>query len=95
MDDVFALLNRKIDEYEEDIKTFLAAGQAEDIAMYNRIVGRYEALQFMKQDLNDIEKRYVETQNFFMYLSKQGDLVALPRKVTVNLKSLQVKYVYR
>ena len=61
MDDVFALLNRKIDEYEEDIKAFLAAGQAEDMAMYNRIVGRYEALQFVKQDLNDIEKRYVET----------------------------------
>ena len=61
MDDIYKLLAKRIDEYEEDIKTFLAAGQAEDIAMYNRIVGRYEALQFMKQDLNDIEKRYVET----------------------------------
>jgi len=40
MDDVFALLNRRIEEYEEDIKTFLASGQAEDMAMYNRLVGR-------------------------------------------------------
>jgi len=61
MDDVFALLNRKIEEYEEDIKTFLASGQAEDMAMYNRLVGRNEGLQFIKQDLSDIEKRYIET----------------------------------
>ena len=60
MDDVFTLLKRKIDEYEEDIKNFLASGQAEDMAMYNRIVGRNEALQFIKQDLADLEKRYIE-----------------------------------
>lgn len=60
MDDVFTLLKRKIDEYEEDIKNFLASGQAEDMAMYNRIVGRNEALQFVKQDLADLEKRYIE-----------------------------------
>ncbi len=61
MDDVFALLNRRIEEYEEDIKNFLASGQAEDMAMYNRLVGRNEGLQFIKQDLSDIEKRYIET----------------------------------
>lgn len=60
MDDIFTLLKRKIDEYEEDIKTFLASGQAEDMAMYSRIVGRNEALQFVKQDLADLEKRYIE-----------------------------------
>jgi hypothetical protein len=61
MDDVFALLNHRIEQYEEDIKTFLASGQAEDMAMYNRLVGRNEGLQFIKQDLSDIEKRYIET----------------------------------
>ena len=60
MDDIFTLLSRKIDEYEEDIKTFLASGQVEDMPMYNRIVGRNEALQFVKQDLADLEKRYIE-----------------------------------
>ena len=60
MDDIFTLIKRKIDEYEEDIKNFPASGQAEDMAMYNRIVGRNEALQFVKQDLADLEKRYIE-----------------------------------
>jgi hypothetical protein len=61
MSDIFSLLNKKIEEYEEDIKVFLASGQAEDMAMYNRLVGRNEGLQFIKQDLADIEKRYIET----------------------------------
>ena len=61
MNDVFALMKRKIEEYEEDIKDYLASGQVEDMAMYNRIVGRNEALQFIRQDLSDIEKRYIET----------------------------------
>jgi len=61
MNDVFALLKRKIDEYEVDIKDYLASGQVEDMSMYNRIVGRNEALQFIRQDLNDIEKRYIES----------------------------------
>lgn len=61
MDDIFSLLNKKIEEYEEDIKVFLASGQAEDMAMYNRLVGRNEGLQFIKQDLADIEKRYIES----------------------------------
>ena len=30
-DTYFTLLQRKIDEYEEDIKTYLASGQAEDM----------------------------------------------------------------
>ncbi len=61
MTDVFALMKRKLDEYEEDIKEYLASGQVEDMSMYNRIVGRNEALQFIRQDLSDIEKRYIET----------------------------------
>ena len=59
-DTVFALLKRRIDEYEEDIKNYLASGQAEDMSMYNRIVGRNEALQFVRQDLSELEKRYIE-----------------------------------
>ncbi len=59
-DTYFTLLQRKIDEYEEDIKNCLASGQAEDMEMYKRIVGRNEALQFVKQDLSELEKRYIE-----------------------------------
>ena len=60
-DDVFSLLKRKLDEYEEDIKTYLASGQAEDLSAYNRLVGRCEVVRIIRQDLHDIEKRYIES----------------------------------
>ena len=59
-DTYFALLQRKIDEYEEDIKTYLSSGQAEDMEKYYRIVCLYDALQYVRQDINDLEKRYIE-----------------------------------
>tara|TARA_Y100001937_G_scaffold74099_1_gene100849 strand:+ start:505 stop:693 length:189 start_codon:yes stop_codon:yes gene_type:complete len=59
-DTVFSLLGRKLDEYEEDIKTYLASGQAEDLSAYNRLVGRCDLVKIIRQDLQDIEKRYIE-----------------------------------
>ena len=53
-DTVFSLLGRKLDEYEADINTYLASGQAEDLSSYNR-------LKIIRQDLEDIEKRYIES----------------------------------
>ena len=55
-DTYFTLLQRKIDEYEEDIKISSVVKLRRSII----IVGRYEALQFVKQDINDLEKRYIE-----------------------------------
>ena len=66
-DSVFALLERRIKDYEEDIKNYLASGRIEDMAMYNRLVGRNEALQYIRQDLDEIEKRYIESYNFYIY----------------------------
>ena len=46
-DTVFSLLGRKLDEYEEDIKTYLASGQAEDLGSYNRLVGRCDLVKII------------------------------------------------
>jgi len=61
MDDtVIALLKRVITDYRDEVKEFLADGRAEDIAAYNRLVGRYEALKLLDRELDDLEKRFVE-----------------------------------
>jgi len=60
-DTVFSLLGRKLDEYEEDIKIYLASGQAEDLSSYNRLVGRCDLIKIVRQDLEDLEKRYIES----------------------------------
>ena len=61
MDDtVIALLQRVISDYKREIQEFLAGGGAEDIASYNRIVGRYESLKLIEGELQEIEKRFIE-----------------------------------
>lgn len=61
MDDtVIALIQRVISDYKREIQEFLASGGAEDIASYNRIVGRYESLKLIEGELQEIEKRFIE-----------------------------------
>jgi len=60
-DNVFTLVGRKLDGYEDELKTYLASGAADSMELYSRMVGRIEALRFIRDDLKDIETRYVET----------------------------------
>jgi hypothetical protein len=60
-DNVFTLVGRKLDGYEDELKMYLASGAADSMELYNRMVGRIEALRFIRDDLKDIETRYVET----------------------------------
>lgn len=60
-DTVFALMKRRIDEMKSDLETFLANGSANSMEEYNRIVGRYEALSIIQNELADLEKRYIES----------------------------------
>jgi hypothetical protein len=53
-------VGRKLDEYEDELKTYLASGAADSMELYNRMVGRIEALRFIRDDLKDIETRYIE-----------------------------------
>ena len=59
-DNVFTLVGLKLDEYEDELKTYLASGAADSMELYNRMVGRIEALRFIRDDLKDIETRYIE-----------------------------------
>jgi hypothetical protein len=60
-DTVFALMKRRIDEMKSDLEKFLANGSAKSMEEYNRIVGRYEALSIIQNELADLEKRYIES----------------------------------
>jgi hypothetical protein len=57
---VIALMQRVISQYKEEVELFLAGGGAEDIAQYNRVVGRYEGLKLIERELEDLEKRFIE-----------------------------------
>lgn len=57
---VITLMQRVISQYKEEVELFLAGGGAEDIAQYNRVVGRYEGLKLIERELEDLEKRFIE-----------------------------------
>ena len=59
-DSVIALLRRKVAEYKEEISIYLTTGRVETLESYNRLVGRYEGVSMLEEDLADIEKRLIE-----------------------------------
>jgi len=61
---LLALLRRRIAESKESVEQFLASGGADSMEKYNRIVGRYEAMTMIEEELLDLERRYIESQNF-------------------------------
>ena len=60
-DTAFALIYRKLDEYEVELKEYLATGSVDSMELYNRMVGRLEAIRYLNEDVKEIETRYIET----------------------------------
>lgn len=58
---MLALLRRRIAESKENVEQFLSGGGADTMEKYNRIVGRYEALTMVEEEIKELEKRYVES----------------------------------
>lgn len=60
-DTVFALIYRKLDDYEEELKEYLATGSVDSMELYNRMIGRLEAIRYLNDDIKEMETRYIET----------------------------------
>ena len=58
---MLAVLRRRIAESKESVEQFLASGSADSMEKYNRIVGRYEAMTMIEEELLDLERRYIES----------------------------------
>ena len=58
--DVFSLLKRKAEEYEEQVRDYLADGSISSMEQYSRIVGRLEGIALMYQEIKAIEQRFIE-----------------------------------
>ena len=58
--DVFALMKRKAEEYDEQVKDFLADGSIKSMDEYNRVVGRLEGIALMYNEIKAIEQRFIQ-----------------------------------
>ena len=59
MDELQLLLN-KIDDYQDQLKDYLAQGSLNEIKDYHRIVGRIEGMNVLRQDIETMVERIVE-----------------------------------
>ncbi len=59
-DTVFSILKRRLDERKSSIELFLAQGGAKSYDEYLRSVGMYAATNESLQDIQEIEKRFLE-----------------------------------
>ncbi len=59
-DSIFHAVLKRLDESRTSIAEHLAEGGAKDQETYWRLVGKYEALGIIRNDVKDIEQRYVD-----------------------------------
>lgn len=59
-DSIFHVVLKRLDESRTSIAEHLAEGGARDQETYWRLVGKYEALGIIRNDVKDIEQRYVD-----------------------------------
>ncbi len=59
-DNIFHTMLKRLDESRTAIAEHLAEGCAKDQETYWRLVGKYEALGIIRNDVKDIEQRYVD-----------------------------------
>lgn len=59
--DELQLLLKKVAEYREQLKEYLAAGSVKDYDGYQRIVGRLEAFNVVEDDLRELVERHVSS----------------------------------
>ena len=67
-DSVIGLLSRQLEEYKSSIELWLAQGGAKSYEDYLKMTAKYEAFEQIEQEVKELEKRYIEMQNFFIYL---------------------------
>ena len=59
-DSIFHNLLTRIEESRTAVAVYLAEGSAKDQETYWTLVGKYEALTIIRNDVKDIEKKYIE-----------------------------------
>jgi len=58
--DILSLLKRKAEEYDEQVKDYLADGAIKSMEEYSRIVGRLEGIALMYNEIKAIEQRFIQ-----------------------------------
>ncbi|MGC4008840.1 MAG: hypothetical protein QM805_07615 [Pseudomonas sp.] len=59
--DPIAAIRHRLTQQKSSIELYLATGGAKSYEEYSRMVGEYSSLQKIESDLDEIERRYIES----------------------------------
>ncbi len=59
-DSIFHTVLTRLEESRTSIAEHLAEGGAKDQETYWKLVGKYEALSIIRNDVKELEKRYID-----------------------------------
>lgn len=59
--DPIEALKKKVDDYKLSLSDYIVNGGCKTMEEYNRVTGKYEALELILSDMLEIQKRYIES----------------------------------
>ena len=57
---VFDALERRLNEYKEEITEFVSGGGVKSMEDYNRLIGKLEGIDIALNNVKELEKRFRE-----------------------------------
>ena len=57
---VFDALDRRLNEYRDEITEFVSGGGVKSMEDYNRLIGKLEGIDIALNNVKELEKRFIE-----------------------------------
>ena len=57
---VFDALERRLNEYKEEITEFVSGGGVKSMEDYDRLIGKLEGIDIALNNVKELEKRFIE-----------------------------------
>jgi len=57
---VFDALERRLNEYRDEITEFVSGGGVKSMEDYNRLIGKLEGIDIALNNVKELEKRFIE-----------------------------------
>ena len=57
---VFDALERRLNEYRDEVSEYISGGGVKSMEDYNRLIGKLEGIDIALNNVKELEKRFIE-----------------------------------
>ena len=57
---VFDAIERRLNEYREEVSEYISGGGVKSMEDYNRLIGKLEGIDIALNNVKELEKRFIE-----------------------------------